>query len=239
MVVTERQAPPEEIEIDLVDLALELKKNIKLILGCALLCLALAAAYSFLTMKPSYTASGQLRLPSNTEAWQVNTCAELLRADQEEDFTLAAVQQVPDSFVLRLVFRGEEEEKVAQDLRSYLPTAVEKVNKLLVQKQEADFQRGLVNTIRRDVAALAAQPGVTAEEVGRRLAYIKTKVEELEADKVYLQAELLTAEPEVKEVVPDRQGNLILGLVCGLFFSVVYVCVRYFVRRTGGQAQQG
>ncbi len=223
--------PPllDEVEVDLIDLVLELKRNIGLILGCALLCLALAAGWVFFVSKPVYTAHGFIRLPSIAD-WQVNTCAEVLRADQTEESTLSEVSPLVRSFMLRLSFKADTAEQVAEDAKAYLPRAAEKLNRLLREREKADFQMSLLNIIRHDLADIAVRTDAGSSEMERRLVYLTEKIRGLEAGKVFQRVELLSGEPEVVEVLPERRSTLFFGLVCGLIFSCGYVLIRYIIR---------
>ena len=72
-----------EIEIDLVELFGELKKNIKFIGGVTLLFIIVASLYSFCIAKPVYRYNAVIRIPANiiNHEFTVNTCLELLKND--------------------------------------------------------------------------------------------------------------------------------------------------------------
>lgn len=221
----------EEVEIDLMDLVAELKRHAAMIAGSTMFCLALASGYAFFVQQANYEAIALIRLPLDVEEMQVNTCVEILKADQEEGLSLKEVEQLPESYVLSLVFRDVSKEKVTEDLHNYLPLATQKLNRILLEKPEADFQRHLLDTIGQDVAALAVQTEASPKEVERRLAYIQAKVADMEANKTFAMAEPLSTAPQVAEVPPNRQGSLLLGLLCGAFFSCAYVLCRSLFRR--------
>jgi capsular polysaccharide biosynthesis protein len=57
-----------EMEIDLVELLFQLVENIKYIIGAALLCAMLAAAYVFFLANPVYEATAKLYVMSNSDS---------------------------------------------------------------------------------------------------------------------------------------------------------------------------
>ena len=73
----------DEIEIDLVELFGELKKNIKFIGRVTLLFIIVASLYSFCIAKPVYRYNAVIRIPANiiNHEFTVNTCLELLKND--------------------------------------------------------------------------------------------------------------------------------------------------------------
>ncbi len=232
--MTVKQTRQEEIEIDLADIALEIKRNIALILICTLLGLAVVAAWSFCLLKIGYIAKCVFRLPGDINEWQVNTCAEVLRCDIRDGFTLSRVRAIRNSFVLEVSFAGDSQEQIEQDMKRYLPMAEEKLNTLLSEQKKANLQKKFLKKLQRDLAALVIEPNLSNEEAERRLSYLQQQLQDLEADKTFARAELLGSEPKVTEAVPDRKGNLIMGLVGGLFLGTLYVLLRYIIRRSYG-----
>lgn len=118
----------DEIEIDLVELFAELKKNWKLIVGTTVAFAAAAAIYSFCIAKPVYQYNAMIRIPANiiNHGYAVNTSLEILKNDGVSNVT-----NIRNTSLLKLSFSGfsPEEAKILAD--KYLPKAEKRVNEII------------------------------------------------------------------------------------------------------------
>ncbi|MGM9561856.1 MAG: Wzz/FepE/Etk N-terminal domain-containing protein [Phascolarctobacterium sp.] len=118
----------DEIEIDLVELFGELKKNWKLIAGTTVAFAAAAAIYSFCIAKPVYQYNAMIRIPANiiNHEFTVNTCLELLKNDG-----VASVKNARRTSLLSLSFDAYSPADAKAVAEAYLPKALEKVNRII------------------------------------------------------------------------------------------------------------
>ena len=118
----------DEIEIDLVELFGELKKNWKLIAGTTVAFAAAAAIYSFCIAKPVYQYNAMIRIPANiiNHEFTVNTCLELLKNDG-----VASVKNARRTSLISLSFDAYSSADAKAVAEAYLPKALEKVNRII------------------------------------------------------------------------------------------------------------
>ena len=118
----------DEVEIDLVELFGELKKNWKLIAGTTVAFAAAAAIYSFCIAKPVYQYNAMIRIPANiiNHEFTVNTCLELLKNDG-----VASVKNARRTSLLSLSFDAYSPADAKAVAEAYLPKALEKVNRII------------------------------------------------------------------------------------------------------------
>ena len=123
-----RSVNNDEIEIDLVELFGELKKNWKLIVGTTVAFTAAAAIYSFCIAKPVYQYNAMIRIPANiiNHEFTVNTCLELLKNDG-----VASVKNARRTSLLSLSFDAYSPADAKAVAEAYLPKALEKVNRII------------------------------------------------------------------------------------------------------------
>ena len=76
-----RPVDNDEIEIDLVELFGELKRNVKLIAGTTLAFIVAAAIYCFMIAKPVYEYTALISFPSNVGGSQINGFMETIKDD--------------------------------------------------------------------------------------------------------------------------------------------------------------
>lgn len=233
----ERRNPDnEEIEIDLRELYYELKNNLRFIVMLTAAFVIAAAVYTFAIAKPVYQYTGIIRLPINQGGWQVNTCKELLKNDIGKGNSLSSVILLQNSYILQLVFNGNDASAVKENAEKYLDTAVKTVNKLLVGQQKANFEHEIVNMIRGDIAAIAtktSESAFTAADANERLKLLMDRVDEKVSSKIFTEAELVgDGTAEAVQVEPRAGRNLGLALVAGLFLSCGWVTAKYVWRLT-------
>ena len=233
----ERRNPDnEEIEIDLRELYYELKNNLSFIVMLTASFVIAAAVYTFGVAKPVYQYTGIIRLPINQGAWQVNTCTELLNNDIGKGNSLSSVTQLKNSYVLKLVFNGNDASAVKEDAEKYLDSAVKTVNKVLVEQQKADFEREIVNMIKSDISVIAAkanESAFTAADANERLKLLMDRVDEKAGSKIFTEAELVNdGAAQAVKVGPKAERNLGLALAAGLFLSCGWVTAKYVWRQS-------
>lgn len=120
----------DEIEIDLVELFVELKKKWRLIAGTTLAFAAAAAFYSFCIAKPVYQYNALIRIPTVglNHGYVINTCLELLKND-----SAASVTDIRNTSLIKLSFNATTSDEAKKMAEAYLPKATNLVNKIVTE----------------------------------------------------------------------------------------------------------
>ncbi len=225
----------EQVEISLVELAQELRRRWLPIAACVVLCVGAAALYAYATLAPvSYIYDARLRLPLNTGAWQINTCAEVLRGDIGADNSLTGVWQLKNSHVLVLRFSGPEGSVLKDKAAEYLPKAKAKVDELLIGQQKADFQRGTIRDLQRSVEILTASG--SSPEIAARLTELEKLIEDKGASDAFFPPAQLVVPRNPVRIQPalNLGSNLVFAGLGGLILSCGFFICRYVYRKVRG-----
>lgn len=201
-----RPVNKDEIEVDLVELFTELKKNWKLITGTTVTFATVAAIYSFCIAKPVYQYNAMIRIPTNivNHSYTVNTSLEILKTD-----SIANVINLRSTSILKLSFTGFSPEEAKNLADNYLPKAEARVNKII---EGADFTV-LDNCIVNNGIELGVQ--------NFRTANIKeNKVEVIRQEKGL----------DIP-VSPNKRKNIGIAIVLGLFLSSGYIISKFLLNK--------
>ena len=197
----------DEIEVDLVEIFGELKKNWKLIAGTTVAFAAAAAIYSLCIAKPIYRYNAVIRIPANiiNHEFTVNTCLELLKNDG-----VASVKNARKTSLLSLSFDAYSPADAKAVAEAYLPKALDKVNRII---KGAD---GVV--VDKDVV------GSNEEAV------MPVKVNSSSAKDA--KAELILQNKQLDiPVSPNKKKNIDVATLLGLFVSCGYTIGKFLWKK--------
>ena len=237
-----RPVDNDEIEIDLVELFGELKRNVKLIAGTTLAFIVAAAIYCFMIAKPVYEYTALISFPSNVGGSQINGFMETIKDDikpaaqlKDKNNKIVDAKVLKGAPIIKVTFEGESVEKVKQFGNAYMKMAFARINKVIVDKEQQKYDREVVELIKKDTEYIASkinESNYTAGDADKKLDFLIKKIEEKEKNKLFLKAELAKEEniPE-KPVRPKKAQNIAIAAVLGLFLSCGYVTARFLIKK--------
>lgn len=237
-----RPVDNDEIEIDLVELFGELKRNVKLIAGTTLAFIVAAAIYCFMIAKPVYEYTALISFPSNVGGSQINGFTETIKDDikpaaqlKDKNNKIVDAKVLKGAPIIKVTFEGESVEKVKQFGDAYMKMAFARINKVIVDKEQQKYDREVVELIKKDTEYIASkinESNYTAGDADKKLDFLIKKIEEKEKNKLFLKAELAKEEniPE-KPVRPKKAQNIAIAAVLGLFLSCGYVTARFLIKK--------
>ena len=237
-----RPVDNDEIEIDLVELFGELKRNVKLIAGTTLAFIVAAAIYCFMIAKPVYEYTALISFPSNVGGSQINGFMETIKDDikpaaqlKDKNNKIVDAKVLKGAPIIKVTFEGESVEKVKQFGDAYMKKALERINRDLVDKEQQKYDKEVVELIKKDIDYIANrinESSFTASDADKKLEYLIKKIEEKEQNKLFLKAGLAKEgiAPE-KPVRPKKAQNIAIAAVLGLFLSCGYVTARFLIKK--------
>ena len=237
-----RPVDNDEIEIDLVELFGELKRNVKLIAGTTLAFIVAAAIYCFMIAKPVYEYTALISVPSNVGGSQINGFMETIKDDikpaaqlNDKNNKIVDAKVLKGAPIIKVTFEGESVEKVKQFGDAYMKKALERINRDLVDKEQQKYDKEVVELIKKDIDYIANrinESSFTASDANKKLEYLIKKIEEKEQNKLFLKAGLAKEgiAPE-KPVRPKKAQNIAIAAVLGLFLSCGYVTARFLIKK--------
>ena len=237
-----RPVDNDEIEIDLVELFGELKRNVKLIAGTTLAFIVAAAIYCFMIAKPVYEYTALISFPSNVGGSQINGFMETIKDDikpaaqlKDKNNKIVDAKVLKGAPIIKVTFEGESVEKVKQFGDAYMKMAFARINKVIVDKEQQKYDREVVELIKKDTEYIASkinESNYTAGDADKKLDFLIKKIEDKEKNKLFLKAELAKEEniPE-KPVRPKKAQNIAIAAVLGLFLSCGYVTARFLIKK--------
>lgn len=232
----------DEIEIDLVELFGELKRNVKLIAGTTLAFIVAAAIYCFMIAKPVYEYTALISFPSNVGGSQINGFMETIKDDikpaaqlKDKNNKIVDAKVLKGAPIIKVTCEGESVEKVKQFGDAYMKKSLERINRDLVDKEQQKYDKEVVELIKKDIDYIANrinESSFTANDADKKLEYLIKKIEEKEQNKLFLKAGLAKEgiAPE-KPVRPKKAQNIAIAAVLGLFLSCGYVTARFLIKK--------
>lgn len=215
----------EVVEVDLRDIWQELVKAKKLIIGATVGLAAVVAIYSFAIAKPMYQYETVIELPADANGTQINTSVELLKGDGIN------ASNVKNTALLKLTFEGGDPAALKAEADAYTDKATEKLNQNLLEVQQQRFQREVIENIQRDISYISTRVNESSfakDDAAQSLAYLKSKIEAKEANKLFLKAKALDKkEAPTTPAAPKKVKNIGVAAVLGLVFSCGFVVGRF------------
>ena len=202
-----RSVNNDEIEIDLVELFGELKKNWKLIVGTTVAFAAAAAIYSFCIAKPVYQYNAMIRIPANiiNHEFTVNTCLELLTNDG-----VASVKNARRTSLISLSFDAYSPADAKAVAEAYLPKALEKVNHIIKGADGVVVDKDVVGSNQEAVMPVKVNSSFAKDA----------------------EAELILQNKQLDiPVSPNKKKNIAVATLLGLFVSCGYTIGKFLWKK--------
>ena len=197
----------DEIEIDLVELFGELKKNWKLIAGTTVAFAAAAAIYSLCIAKPIYRYNAVIRIPANiiNHEFTVNTCLELLKNDG-----VASVKNARRTSLLSLSFDAYSPADAKAVAEAYLPKALEKVNRIIKGADVVVVDKDVVGSNKEAVMPVKVNSSFAKDA----------------------EAELILQNKQLDiPVSPNKKKNIAVATLLGVFVSCGYTIGKFLWKK--------
>ena len=232
----------QEIEIDLLELLQEFKKNIGKIIGVTVLFAAAAAVYVFALTAPRYSYT------------QLVDCATLNDKDKisfitvfSEDVVdnkghgkmwkdpkkcaLTKVEFVKATNLLRFEFQGTDPERIKKEGHAYATDALAKINDRITELHEIKYGQDYFDTVSKEMEKInnSLQDGsISSQGAARYLQLLKERLELKEKNKMLtlIKGELVANRVDEAEKISRTKYVPICGFL-GLFLSLAYITGRY------------
>ena len=236
----------QEIEIDLLELLQEFKKNIGKIIGVTLLFAAAAALYVFALTAPKYSYTqlvdcatlsdrdkisfvnvfneDAVSIKGHGKMWKEPKKCALFKAEFVRDRNAA-------TNLLKFEFQGTDSDLIKKEGRAYTEDALRKINERIIELHELKYGQEYFNTVRAEMNKInsSLQDGsVTSQGAARYLELLKERLELKEKNKMLtlIKAELIPNREDEAEKISRTKYILISGFL-GLFLSLAYLTGRY------------
>lgn len=244
----------QEIEIDLLELLQEFKKNIGKIIGVAVLFAAAAALYVFALTAPKYSYTQLVNCPSLSDKDKISFVTVFSEdvVDKKghgkmwkdpKKCALTKVEFVKDrnaaTNLLRFEFQGTEPELLKKEGHAYASDALAKINDRIIELHELKFGEEYFNIVRTEMRKInsSLQDGsITSQGAAQYLQLVKERLELREKDKMLslIKADLVPNRADEAEKISRTRYVPICGFL-GLFLSLAYITGRYCWKLTKKQ----
>lgn len=228
-----------EIEIDLVELYGELKKNIKFIFGVTAACIAAAAIYSFAIAKPVYGYTTIIQMPAVVSSLQINGFVEVIKDDidpENKALNKLVKAEVPrNTSVIKIYFEGESNEKVEAFANAYMQKVMSNINDSIIERQKQQFAVEEIKVIKEEINYINSrlrESSFSVEDGIGRLDYLIKRIEDKENNQILLKAVVANeAKMQEEPIRPKKLRNILIAAVAGCFLSCCYVIFKYLLNR--------
>ena len=237
----------QEIEINLLDLLQEFKKNIGKIIGVTILFAAAAALYVFVLSVPKYTYTQFVNCPSLSDRDKisfVNVFTEdvvdnkghgkMWKEPQKcalSKVEIARGERNAFTNLLKFEFRGTDPDLIKKEGNDYTMEALAKINDRIVELHEIRYGETYFNTVRSEIRKLNGnlQDGsVTSQGAAQYLKLLEERLNLLEKEKMLTLIKADLVPKRVDEADKNSRTRFIpVSGFLGLFLSFVWLTGRY------------
>ena len=230
-----------EIEIDLLELLTEFKKNIVVIVGMTLLFAAAAALYVFVFTAPKYSYTQLVNCPSLSDRDKINFVS-IFNKDagskiwnEPQKCTLSKVEFVREknaaTNLLKFEFQGTDPDLLKKEGRAYTEDSLSKINERIVELHEIKYGKEYFDSVRWEMWQInnSLQNGsVSAQGASQYLLTLKERLEAKERNKMLslIKADLVPNRVDEAVEISRKKYILISGFL-GLFLSLAFLAIRY------------
>ena len=244
----EKNCENQELEIDLIELCKELKKNIALIIAATVICVVAAGAYLHFMTVPVYSYTRMIKLPENA----------MLRMSDQDKFSYINILKLDmnnptlwkDSAKGRLVninlvsekhlntnlitfqFSGTDPVYLKKVSDKYTETAVQKLNDSIKELKDANLNQYMNTQVRNELKVLRltlAKSSVSSENVQQTLTDLENRLIILEKNEFYTVKAIDNANAAATVITNKSLIKKSAGL--GFVLSVMFVICRYCWRK--------
>lgn len=231
-----------EIEIDLKEMYVYLKSNVRFI-GKVTVCIVFCTIiYNFFIVQSIYGYQALIQLPKTVNAGQLNNFAAILQDDikpkewLEDDVNrITNVVILEKSSVIKVFFEGESPEKVREFGDKYVNDSVKKINKIIVDDEKMQFSKEIFSMVKSDfeyISSKLRESTFTNNDAVERLNYLFSRIETKEQNQMFLEAEQVkTSYIPLKPLRPNKVKNIISSFVVGILVSFGYLIVKFIVKK--------
>lgn len=237
-----------EIEIDLLELLQEFKKNIALIIGITLLFAAAAALYVFTLTSPKYSYTQLINCPSLSDRDKISFL-NMFNEDavgnksmiwkEPQKCALSKVELIRDRNVptnlIKFEFQGTNPDLLRKESRAYTEGALSKINERIIEVHEIKYGKEFFDSVGWEMWQInnSLQNGsVSAQGASQYLLVLKERFEAKERNKMLslIKAELVPNHVNEATKISRSRYIPISGFL-GLFLSLAYLTGRYFMKQ--------
>ncbi len=249
----EKNCENQELEIDLIELCRELKNHIALIIAATVIFAAAAGAYIHFLTVPKYAYTRMIKLPANApsektpdNSWDQDklTYVNILKLDisnpalwkENSKGHLADVKLVEEKTIktnlITFQFEGTDPVYLKKVSDAYLDTAVQRLNVLIRERKEANFNDQYLNTQIRDelkgIRSALSQSSLSSDSVLQALTDLEKRLNALEKNESFSAKAVDNANAAATEISnkPLLKKSTALGFVLSIMFIVGRYCWR-------------
>ena len=241
----------QEIEINLLELLQEFKKNIGKIIGITFLFAAAAALYVFALTAPKYSYTQLVNCRSLSDRDKISFI-NIFNEDvldnkghgkmwkEPKKCALTKVEFVKDrnaaTNLLKFEFQGTDPDLITKECHAYTGEVLTKINNHLVKLHEISYGKGYFDIVRSEmqkINSLLQDGSITSQGAARYLELLKERLELREKNKwlSLIKAELVPNRVDEAEEISRNKYIIIsgfLGLLLGLAYVTGHYCWRLF-----------
>ena len=241
----------KELEIDLIELFREIKRQWPLIIIVTLLFTVVAYVYKFVYLPPVYTYTRMVKCPARTAfgwtipdqellsyvaifrtdmgnkgLWKDGTKGRLTGADLVREKNISTK-------LIQFQFSGTDPEYIKTASQQYMESVAQRLNNFFAEVTENEFRHRYYRTATDELSFNNALLGTSNATPGGNANYqalLKERLEALEKDKTFLEAKII----DNANIEPAKINNRPFVNKCaasGLFLSLAWIIGRYIWRQ--------
>ncbi len=236
-----------ELEIDLIELLQEIRKQLPLVILTTLLFAVVAYVYKFMYLPPTYTYTRMVKCPiwvadnrtipdqellshvvifrtdvGNSAIWKERSRGCLIGVD------LIREKNSPTKLI-QFQFSGTDPEYIKTVSQQYMETVARRLDDSFAEVTENYFKYRYYRTTNEELQfnnALLGNSNAATGSISYYQALLKDRLEALEKDKPFLKAKVIDASNLEPARVNQRRSVMICAFL-GFFLSLGYITCRY------------
>ena len=243
-----KECNDQELEIDLIELCRELKKNIVLIIAATVLCATAAGAYIHFMTIPRYAYSRMIKLPE-TETFRISdqdkfSYVNILKLDTNNPALwkdsskgrLVSVDLVREKNIntnlITFQFEGSDPVYLKKAGDEYLDRAVQKLNASLKEIKDANLNNRYLNTLINDelkgIRSALAKSSVSGDTVQQSFTDLEKRLNEMEKNEYFTAKATENANASATRISnkPIIKKSAALGFVLSILFVTGRYCLK-------------
>ena len=245
----EKNCENQELEIDLIELCRELKNHITLIIAATVIFAAAAGAYIHFMTVPKYAYTRMIMLPENAafRIWdqQRYSYVNILRLDINDSTLwkeggkghLVNVDLVQEKNIktnlIMLKFEGTDPVVLKKVSDDYVGVAVQKLNVMLKELKEANFNDQYLNTQIIDelkgIRSALSQSSLSSDSVLQALTDLEKRLNALEKNESFSAKAVDNANAAATKI--SRNSLIKKSAALGFVLSIMFIVGRYCWRK--------
>ena len=223
-------------ELNLNDIIMELKKNIKIIILMVIVTALGIFIFSSYVIKPIYQYNLLLRIPPGVDDTQINNCVEIIKNNGDYDL-IPKVELIRGTSIIKITFQNENKDIVLENVKKVKPVLKSEIFKVLNDINKQKYSDEITKNIDIDILQINSKLSnyfngdINIDAVRTDFKLLTEKINLFEKKILEVNIDFINEENNNLIIVyPNIAKNVLIGVMIILVFTSSIILCKHLIK---------